>query len=152
MSDKQQHLMIDEDTAKAMQQSVYALSTHTDLQLNHNFNLENQLCEGFLNAKNSKSLLNMYLFIIGLGRFALSLTRSDEYVFVCVKHLLEIIDSNQNENDEWALFARSLAQRQLVAISKKINMKVTDHFHNKTQISTNLHKLSYKSTNYLNLT
>lgn len=110
---------MDEDTSKAMQHSVYS---HADLQLNHNFNLENQLCEGFLNARQSKSLINMYLFIIGLGRFALSLTH--EYVFVCVKHLFEIIDSNQQEDDDWALLARSLAQRQLIAISKKINMKV----------------------------
>lgn len=118
------HLIMDEDTANAMQQSVYSLSSHTDPQLNHNFNLENQLCEGFLNAKNSKSIANMYLFIIGLGRFALSMTQSDEYVFVCVKHLLEIIDSNQGDVDDWCLLARSLAQRQLIAISKKINMKV----------------------------
>lgn len=121
--DKHQ-LIMDEDTANAMQQSVYSLSSHTDPQLNHNFNLENQLCEGFINAQNSKNLFNMYLFIVGLGRFALSMTQSDEYVFVCVKHLLEIIDSNQSDADEYALLARSLAHQQLIVISKKINMKV----------------------------
>jgi hypothetical protein len=96
--------MMDEDTAKAMQQSIYSLSSNDSneyMQINHNFNLENQLCEGFLNGKNSKSLFNMHLFIVALGRFALSMSRSaDEYVFVCVKHLLEIIDSNQAEDDE----------------------------------------------------
>ena len=115
---------MDEDVANAMQLSVYSLSTHTDHQLNHNFNLENQLCEGFINATNSKSLLNMYLFIVGLSRFALSMTQSDEYVFVCVKHLLEIIDSNQSESEDYALLARSMAHQQLILISKKINMKV----------------------------
>lgn len=124
--DKHHLMMMDEDTANAMRQSVYALSTHTDPQLNHNFNLENQLCEGFINAHNAKNLFNMYLFTVGLGRFALAMTQSDEYVFVCVKHLLEIIDSNQSDADDYALLARSLAHQQLIVISKKINMKVSE--------------------------
>lgn len=117
----EKQLIIDEVTYKAMSTSINSLATQSDPQLDHNFNVENQLCEGFLRAKSSKNLLDLYMYLIGLGRFALSLKKSDEYLFVCVKHLLEIIDSNQN--DEWTELAKSLAQRQLFMLSKKLNFQ-----------------------------
>ena len=89
-------------------------------QLDHNFNMEQQLCEGFMRAKSSKNPLELYMYVIALGRFALSLKKCDEYVFVCVKHLLEIFDAN--EPTEFSLLASSLAQRQLFILSKHINM------------------------------
>jgi serine/threonine-protein kinase ATR len=89
-------------------------------QLDHNLNLENQLCEGVLRAKSSKSIQDLHLYIISLGKFALGLRNCDEYTFLCVKHLLAIFDSN--ENNLWSHFASSLAQWQLFILSKRINM------------------------------
>lgn len=117
----EKQIINDEVIYKAMSTSIYSLSIQSDPQLDHNFNLENQLCEGFLRAKSSKNLLDIYLYVISMGRFALSLKKSDEYLFVCVKHLLEIIDSSQS--DEWSSLAKALAQRQLFMLSKKINLQ-----------------------------
>lgn len=147
-SDKQ--MINDEATIKAMQTSIYSLSMQPDPQLNHNFNLENQLCEGFLRAKNSKNILDMYMFIIGLGHFALSLNNLDEYLFVCVKHLLEIIDSNRTDVDEWTSLAQCLAQRQLLALSKKINMQeILNEFEEKVCeiLADTIFNVVIKSTN-----
>ena len=111
----------DEAMSYALNCSIFSLVNQSDPQLDHNFNLENQLCEGFLRAKSSKNLLDLYMYMMALGRFALSLKKCDEYLFVCVKHLLEIFDSD--ESSEWSLLACSLAQRQLFVLSKRINMQ-----------------------------
>jgi hypothetical protein len=111
----------DEATSYALGCSIFSLVSQSDPQLDHNFNLENQLCEGFLRAKSSKNLLDLFMYMMALGRFALSLKKCDEYLFVCVKHLLEIFDSD--ESSEWSLLACSLAQRQLFVLSKRINMQ-----------------------------
>jgi hypothetical protein len=71
--------------------SIFGLSSDSDPQLDHNFNLENQLCEGFLRAKSSKNILDLFMYIISLGRYALSLKRCDEYMFICVKHFIRNI-------------------------------------------------------------
>ena len=98
----QQHQAIstfnDEQVNRAMNTSIFSLMRASDneTQFDHNFNFENQLCEGFLRAKTSKNLLDLFMFIIGLGRLTLSFTtrKPDEYIFLCVKHLLEIINSS----------------------------------------------------------
>lgn len=110
----------EESILKAMSTSIQALSNPSD-QLDHNFNLEIQLCEGLLKSKSSNNLVDLYIFTLGLAKFALNLKRPDEYLFICVKHLIEIIDSNQN--DEFASLAKSLAQRQLFMLSKKVNIQ-----------------------------
>ena len=115
------NLLTNEMVINAMSVSIYSLSSQTDSQLEHNFNLESQLCEGFLRAKSSKNIQDLYLYMISLGRYALSLKKCDEHMFVCVKHLLEIFDSN--ENDNWSSFTSALAQRQLFILSKRINMQ-----------------------------
>ncbi|CAF0950646.1 unnamed protein product [Brachionus calyciflorus] len=117
-SDKQ--ILNDEIINKAMSTSIQAISNPNE-QLDHNFNLENQLCEGILRSKNSKNLLDLYMYTLSLGRYALHLKKPDEYLFICVKHLIEIIDSNLN--DEWSSLAKSLAQRQLFMLSKNINIQ-----------------------------
>jgi serine/threonine-protein kinase ATR len=86
-----------------------------EVKYDHNFNLENQLCDGFLKSKMEQNFLNNYLFIISLGRLALSL-KCDDYLFVTVRDLIEIFDSND-------LLASSLAQQQLLILSKHINMQ-----------------------------
>lgn len=111
----------EEVLSNALSASIYNLSPQDEPQLDHNFNLENQLCEGFLRAKSSKNKLDLFMYMISLGRYALSLKRCDEYMFVCVKHLLEIFDSN--EDDRWSAFTSALAQRQLFILSKRINMQ-----------------------------
>jgi len=108
-----------EDINSIVSTSIYNLQNEP--QLEHNFNLENTLCEGFLRAKASRNKLDLFMYMISLGRFALSLKKCDEYMFVCVKHLLEIFDSN--ECDKWSMFASALAQRQLFIMSKRINMQ-----------------------------
>lgn len=107
--------------SKAMSMSIFSLTSDSDPQLDHNFNFENQLCEGFLRAKSSKNHQDLYMYIICLGRFALSLKKCDEYMFLCVKHLLEIFDA-EDSKDKWTQFASALAQRQLFILSKRINM------------------------------
>jgi hypothetical protein len=119
----------------------------------HNFNLELKMCEGFLRAKTSKNLLDIFMFVIGLGRLAISFNQTrakpDEYIFLCVKHLLEIASSssydktahhqqlimnvNEENNDpikpsdsseeEWNKLCSDLAQRELNLLSKKVNMR-----------------------------
>ena len=111
----------DELISNAMSISIFSLNEKSDPQLDHNFNLENQLCEGVLRAKSSKNLLDFYMYIIALGRFGLSLKKPDEHMFVCVKHLLEIFDDN--ESNSWTFFGSALAQRQLFILSKRINMQ-----------------------------
>ena len=81
-----------------------------------NFNLENQLCEGFLRAKSSKNLVELYMYMVALGRFALSLKKCDEYLFVCVKHLLEIFDTD--ESNDWSLLACSVNFNICILIHK----------------------------------
>ena len=115
------NLLTNEAVINAMSVSIYSLSSQTDSQLEHNFNLESQLCEGFLRAKSSKNIQDLYMYMISLGRFTLSLKKCDEHMFVSVKHLLEIFDSN--ENDNWSSFTSALAQRQLFILSKRINMQ-----------------------------
>ena len=105
----------------AVSASIFNLNEQDDAILEQNFNLESKLCEGFLRAKSSKNKLDLFMYMISLGRFCLSLKKCDEYMFVCIKHLLEIFDSN--ENDKWTAFMSSLAQRQLFIISKRINMQ-----------------------------
>jgi hypothetical protein len=46
------------------------------------------------------------MYMTALGRFALSLKRCDEYLFICVKHLLEIFDSD--ESSDWSNLACSV--------------------------------------------
>lgn len=113
--------MNEEAFNNAMSVSIFSLNSDSDPQLDHNFNLENQLCEGFLRAKSSKNLQDLFMYIISLGRYALSLKKCDEYMFICVKHLLEIFNAD-NSNNKWALFSSALAQRQLFILSKRINM------------------------------
>ena len=96
----------DETVSNSMSNSIFSLLNQSDPQLDHNFNLENQLCEGFLRAKSSKNLVELYVYMVALGRFALSLKRCDEYLFVCVKHLLEIFDTD--ESSDWSLLACSV--------------------------------------------
>jgi len=96
----------DETINNAMNNSIFSLLNQSDPQLDHNFNLENQLCEGFLRAKSSKNLVELYMYMTALGRFALSLKRCDEYLFICVKHLLEIFDSD--ESSDWSNLACSV--------------------------------------------
>ena len=98
--------IFDESINNAMNNSIFALLNQSDPQLDHNFNLENQLCEGFLRAKSSKNYVELYMYMIALGRFALSLKRCDEYLFICVKHLLEIFDSDESCN--WSILACSV--------------------------------------------
>jgi hypothetical protein len=70
------------------------LNTQNNQHLDQNFNLENLICEGFLKAKTSRNIVDLFIYVIGLGRLALSFSkpRPNEYMFVCVKHLLEIIN------------------------------------------------------------
>jgi hypothetical protein len=94
----------------------------------HNLHLEYKLCQGFLNAKekdlkdckdpsvrDSSNSLNQYLYIVSLGYLATSLNY-DEYLFVTVKHLIEIFDSSH-------VISSALAQRQLFILSKCLNMQ-----------------------------
>jgi hypothetical protein len=104
-----------------MNTSIFSLLTQSDTQLDHNFNLENSLCEGFLRAKSSQNFIDLYMYVVALGRFAFSLKKCDEYVFICVKHLLEIFELN--EPNEMGKLASALALRQLSILSKRINMK-----------------------------
>ena len=120
MKNTDKQILNDDYILKAMNNSIQSLANSNE-QLDHNFNLETQLCEGLLKAKSSKNLLDLYIFTLGLGKFALNLKKPDEYLFICVKHLIEIIDSNQN--DEFTSLAKSLAQRQLFMLSKKIDIQ-----------------------------
>jgi hypothetical protein len=128
----------DDSTASALLISINTLSdavnsgmvssstaSLSETQLDHNFNLELQLCELYVRAKSSKNLMELYMYIVALGAYALNLRQRsvccDEYMFVCVKHLLEIFDSN--EANRWSKLASSLAQRQLFTLSKRVNMQ-----------------------------
>ncbi len=131
---------VDDTVSNVVSASIYNLQNEP--QLEHNFNLENALCEGFLRAKSSRNKLDLYMYMISLGRYALSLKKCDEYMFVCVKHLLEIFDSN--ECDKWSMFASALAQRQLFIMSKRINMQeLLGEFEEKGNVSVLASKIEF---------
>lgn len=120
-----------ENANDAMQSDV---DDSDEIQLDHNLNLEMRLCEGLLRSKGEKNQLDILIYTIGLGRLALSLNtrKPDEYVFVCIKHLLEIINDtcpssssepNENYSDDWNQFCCDMARRELSLISKNINMQ-----------------------------
>ncbi len=102
---------------------------HNEFKHDHNLHLEYKLCQGFLYAKDkdlkeskdvcgnkdNKNILNQFLYIISLGYLASSLNY-DEYLFVTVKHLIEIFDSSH-------IISSALAQRQLFILSKCLNMQ-----------------------------
>lgn len=101
------------------QNSQNSLSEINDHRSEFNYLLESQLCNGLLKSKLSKNTLNEYIYIISLGRFALSI-QCNEYLFITVKHLLEVFDSNDP-------VASSLAERQLSNLSKNLNMQELLH-------------------------
>ncbi len=73
-----------------------SILSRTNNQNDHDvntYNIEDFLCEGFEKAKTSKNILDLFIYLMGLGRLALSFVNPNphEYIFLCVKRLLEII-------------------------------------------------------------
>ena len=86
-----------------------------ECKYHHNSCLEKHLCDGYLKSKAGENWLNSYLFIISLGRLGLTL-KCGEYLFVTVRDLIQIFNSNDN-------LGSPLAQQQLLVLSKHINMQ-----------------------------